>query len=119
MLGQLERAVDQRLGLVLFHPSNVDAGELQGGLRLVVLAARGTGLFERLLLELLGLREPSLPARHARTPVERGKAAFVVVRFDDRERLVRELRRARDLAVERRDRFRERGQSAGLQVARA
>ena len=55
VLGELERAVDQRLGLRLLHAPDVDAGELQRGLRLLILATGGAGLFERLLLELLGL----------------------------------------------------------------
>jgi hypothetical protein len=78
----------------------VDAGELQCGLGLVVLAPGAARLLQRLLLEILRLGQTSLPARNPSTPIERREATLVVAGLDDRERLVRELDRTHELAVE-------------------
>src|SRR5438552_4121281 len=54
-LGELERAVDERLRLLLVHASDVDPCQLKRGPRLVVLPSGSPRCLERLLPEILGL----------------------------------------------------------------
>src|SRR6185437_7258815 len=68
---ELECAGNERLGFVLFHPDDVDAGQLKRGSRFVILSLGGTGRLEGFLLELLGLRQAACPARNSHSTVER------------------------------------------------
>jgi len=100
LLGKRQRAVDERLCLLLVHAADVDACQLKRSPRLVILPAGSPRSFERLLLVLLGLRLAPSPSRHPSTAVERLEAALVIIGFHNRQCLVRKLRRADELTVE-------------------
>ena len=114
LLGERERAGDERLGLVLFHPADVDPRQLKRGPRFVVLPRGSARGLERLLQILFGLRLAPGPSRHTSTAVERPEATVVIVGFDDRERLVRKLCRPAELTVQRGCDFGERRQRSTL-----
>src|SRR5512133_2719719 len=101
LFGERDCASDERLGLVLFHPADVDPGELKRSPRFVVLSRGSARLLEGLLQIVFGLRLAAGPSRHTSTPVERPEAPVVIVVFDDRERLVGKLCRPAKLTVQR------------------
>src|SRR5437867_3147007 len=116
-LGQRKRAVDERFRLLVVHAADVDPCQLERGPRLVVLPSSRPRCLERLLLEILGLPLSSCPPGHACAAVEGSETAFVIVFFDNRERLVRKLCCAPEITVERSHHLGERRERPTLDAA--
>src|SRR5204863_9445749 len=85
-LRELQRPLDQQLGLVVLGAHQLDRRELDRRPALEVLALGEARRLERTGLEVLGARQLALPAVCERADVERAEAAVEVVLLENRQR---------------------------------